>query len=90
MEESINHLVESLKETGRNPDVAAPQLALINTSKEFIQVIHPYFELKCYSPFLVIFFNSWCLAVDTGIPVNIFLCAILNFYVALSFLVNLF
>lgn len=43
VEESINHLVESLKETGRNPDVAAPQLALINTSKEFIQVDTPLF-----------------------------------------------
>ena len=43
VEESINHLVESLKETGRNPDVAAPQLALIKTSKEFIQVDTPLF-----------------------------------------------
>lgn len=38
VEENINHLVEALRDTGRNPDVAAPQLGLISASKEFIQV----------------------------------------------------
>lgn len=37
VEESVNHLVEALRDAGRNPDVAAPQLALITASKEFIQ-----------------------------------------------------
>lgn len=38
VEEHINQLVEALRDTARNPDIAAPQLALINASKEFIQV----------------------------------------------------
>ena len=38
VEETINQLVEALTETSRNPDIAAPQLGLINASKEFIQV----------------------------------------------------
>ena len=38
VEEHINQLVEALRDTARNPDIAAPQLGLINASKEFIQV----------------------------------------------------
>ncbi|XP_073240951.1 talin-like [Porites lutea] len=37
VEENVNHLVEALRETTRNPDMAAPQLGLISASKEFIQ-----------------------------------------------------
>lgn len=39
VEENVNHLVEALRDAGRNPDAAAPQIALINASKEFIQVV---------------------------------------------------
>ena len=38
MEEHINQIVEAIRDTERNPDVAGPQLSLINASKEFIQV----------------------------------------------------
>lgn len=38
VEEHINQLVEALQDTARNPDIAGPQLGLINASKEFIQV----------------------------------------------------
>ena len=38
VEENVNHLVEALRETTRNPDMAAPQLGLISASREFIQV----------------------------------------------------
>lgn len=77
MEESINHLVESLKETTRNPDVAAPQLALINTSKEFIQVDTLLLWTKMLPSRWILYFFFLTPGVLQlmlfGIPVNMFL-----------------